>query len=270
MSLEETGYSENRNNLNYYPAYRHANNCRQSVRKCSFCKATGHIVTNCNNTALIYFEYLCILQKEQIEQTETLLPLIMYQFADWLSMYSLDNTSAIIRAFSVRKCGARMSLPIHTCIELITIYIFELTNNNDDYINYQPPNVNIPVVLDNVTARHMSQILESLLILQNVRKEQNVKFNINIVDEISDCNEDNECDKECSICYDTKLKKDFVKLDCNHQFCGTCITNIFQKHSLENIDVPKCALCRSNISTIKCQSENIKNDLTQFIDLTNN
>lgn len=265
--MSETVNSENRNNLNQY-GYRF-DNLRSVERKCSFCKEGGHVVTRCNNIAFLYFQELCILQKEYIQQTESLLSEAMTHFANWLNMYSLDNTSTIIRAFSVRKCGGRMSMPIHRCIELVTIYIFNLTTD----INYNGLQTMGELVLNNLdTIRHMRQIFQSLLILQSIRENQNTKYNINIYECDKECDKeecDKECKEECSICYDTKLEREFVTLDCNHQFCVTCITNVFQKHSLENIDVPKCALCRGNITTFKCQknqSENIKNDLSQFIE----
>lgn len=53
---------------------------------------------------------------------------------------------------------------------------------------------------------------------------------------------------ECPICL-LNFKNDdkhFIKLNCNHYFCDTCITSQLKYNNL----LPKCALCRININEI--------------------
>jgi len=56
------------------------------------------------------------------------------------------------------------------------------------------------------------------------------------------CTSDN-----CPICYETLKYEDTVTLNCNHEFCKTCIIQTL--HSVKNSD-PSCALCRTKICSM--------------------
>ena len=53
--------------------------------------------------------------------------------------------------------------------------------------------------------------------------------------------------EDCPICYEPLKYEDIVTLNCNHEFCKTCIVQSL--HSVKNGD-PCCALCRTNICSI--------------------
>ncbi len=68
---------------------------------------------------------------------------------------------------------------------------------------------------------------------------------------------------ECNICYEEHEKRNFVKLNCGHEFCGKCI-NI----SLENTCPPKkprCAYCRVDMTTIEFSSEEAKSAFSDIL-----
>ena len=65
----------------------------------------------------------------------------------------------------------------------------------------------------------------------------------------------------CSICYEPTKKIDIVHLECNHEFCASCmfltITSKFKERSLE-LDDCFCPFCRGNILKIYGNVENMK------------
>jgi hypothetical protein len=73
----------------------------------------------------------------------------------------------------------------------------------------------------------------------------NVQDNkINIKSIITEEKENEEYNIECAICYESISSQNLVKLNCNHEFCGTCINSSLTTHN--NIYCgPTCALCRT-------------------------
>ena len=59
---------------------------------------------------------------------------------------------------------------------------------------------------------------------------------------------------ECSICYNNITDSNVVELNCNHQFCGNCVNELF-KLKCE----PMCALCREPIKNVSSNQELITN-----------
>jgi hypothetical protein len=86
----------------------------------------------------------------------------------------------------------------------------------------------------------------------------NRKFNIQT--NVVECAHINEC--ECNICYESKLKPEFVKLNCGHEFCKDCIKQSLQNVRTEN---PQCAFCRSEIVNMELTSEDIRNEFNDII-----
>ena len=53
--------------------------------------------------------------------------------------------------------------------------------------------------------------------------------------------------EDCPICYEQLKYEDIVTLNCNHEFCKTCIVQSL--HTVKNGD-PSCALCREKICSM--------------------
>jgi hypothetical protein len=70
-----------------------------------------------------------------------------------------------------------------------------------------------------------------------------------------------DTDPMCSICYEPMEKSDIVHLECNHEFCASCvfltISGRFKEHSLE-LDDCLCPFCRGKILKIYGNVENMK------------
>jgi hypothetical protein len=96
-----------------------------------------------------------------------------------------------------------------------------------------------------------------------VPEEPNQSFNIAGKVVLLDENKSEEiCD--CAICYEEELQmKNFVTLNCEHKFCKDCLKNTFK-----NVErVPKCALCRAEITNIIVHNDNIKDEFKELMNL---
>lgn len=67
--------------------------------------------------------------------------------------------------------------------------------------------------------------------------------------------------KTCSICYEPTEKKDMAHLECNHEFCASCIlltiSGKFKVHSLE-LDECLCPFCRGKINKVYGDVHNMR------------
>jgi hypothetical protein len=67
---------------------------------------------------------------------------------------------------------------------------------------------------------------------------------------------------ECNICYQLHNNENFIKLNCNHEFCKECVNKILK--SCRVFNDPCCAYCREQINTFTYKNKNIQ---TEFSDL---
>ena len=248
--------AENRtmNNLVLAPSNRRVALTRLP-RRCSFCFAQGHNINVCDDNRLIYIENECRQQKQLYALSES--PTIM--FRHWLCAKIIDN-AILVKAFAVRKCGARIRSNIDECIEKIVNYVYQ-----EDYNGY-----NLELVMPSLV---MSSFYHSMLMLMNFEENEaneaneakiNVDSKCNVVSKLEDFDTEKNC--ECAICYndeDAINPINFVKLNCDHIFCNSCMKKSFQHTN--GVSNPCCALCRSEISSITFKDENIKNDFCNNI-----
>jgi hypothetical protein len=245
---------ENRNNLT-----------RVATRRCSFCRIQGHNINNCNDNRLIVFENDCRIEKQRFELSNN--PRTM--FRNWLCDKSI-LLPFIVRSFAVRKCGSRMSDNINICIDNIIRYIYP-DNESNDIIIINPNDNEFENFMRNIyylSTREMNNILEAEILLnfrnyifQNETSSQ--KDNrFTFVSELDETNNDTNDICECAICYDDDIKNiNFVKLNCNHKFCNTCLEKSIKNRQ---VNIPCCALCRSEIKTMTFKDKNIKKDFCKF------
>jgi hypothetical protein len=162
----------------------------------------------------------------------------------------------MIKYYAVRKCGAVMRNNIFTCIEKVSIYIFNL----NDEANYL---LNDPTFQSN-TWYTMIRDAGLLDLTGTLPSMVTAKFKIESILDLTDENIDaNAGDSECAICYESKIETEFVKLNCSHSFCGKCIENTLKTCTVKS--TPCCALCRSPIKRILSTDVNITNGLAEYI-----
>jgi hypothetical protein len=69
--------------------------------------------------------------------------------------------------------------------------------------------------------------------------------------------EGEKCNEEdCCICYNPMTDADFVQLNCNHQYCKSCI-----KRWMNVKTNTSCPMCRTNITTIKTRNPIVRYEL---------
>jgi hypothetical protein len=158
----------------------------------------------------------------------------------------------MVKYYAVRKCGAVMRDNVFTCIDKISIYIFNL-NDESNYL-FNDPNFqsnNFYTMINNARLVDLTSVTQSRL----------TKFKIeSVLDLTDDTEEEISCDTECAICYESKIQNKFVKLNCSHSFCGECIEN-----TLKTCTAPRCALCREQIKSILAKDVNIYNSFAEYI-----
>lgn len=250
-------------------------------RCCSFCRNTGHNISTCNDRRLFDFEQLCVTREASLG---------IAGFRNWLLNYSTENP-IIVRAYAVRYCGCAIRNYMHICVNSIIAKISELNANGGLRERGQPPEGQEPEQvhpqremhphndnenLDNLIVEALlrvasgpfrslspNEIIASMMFLDMIHRMRddfthNRKFNIQT--NIVECSKTDEC--ECSICYEGKEKKSFVKLNCGHEFCKDCIKEYLHNVRTEN---PQCAFCRSEIKNMELSTQDIRNEFDDLI-----
>jgi hypothetical protein len=243
--------SENRN-ANIYTRY------------CSFCRRPGHYANNCNNNPLRDFEFLCrykieFLIRYYAEPRQKLL--------DWLIEYSLEN-SALIKTFARTYLGIGIS----------NFNIIDIVHEIHNYycirhsIPYQRE-IQAEDLFENIESSHqsdfeeigenMDDLIDSTILLnliESSNEENNKRFNIatKIIENSNYCEKQNEC----FICYEKKNLKNFIKLNCSHEYCKDCIKNQIKHTKTENVH---CALCRSVVDNIEIRDILILEEINECI-----
>lgn len=234
------------------------NNLRRfsSARCCSFCKKTGHTINTCDDEAFITFELSCLNSKNLFEAMENPINI----FKRWLLEKFLEN-SVMIKSFAIRKCGCTLRSPIQKCIDSITNYIFN--NHNEEENNVFIPFSNEPFF--NYTEESIAGLSELLMasgyssanildIIMDSISSENKKYKFIINLESLEKEEQNKI-SECSICFENYEKNKFVKLNCNHDFCGDCTIKTIKTSKINNL---RCPLCRTELTTILAYTNEVK------------
>jgi hypothetical protein len=248
--------AENRNNINIiitrnnnivndWPSaymgriFNHVNH----INRCSFCDGVGHNIRTCTDTRISDFEEECRLSKTFCEMT--LNP--RDTFKDWLIEYYLIVDRKVVKAFAISKCNCRMYSTIDTIIANITNYIYEDQEETDTGLIQE---------FYNLLQTHGNEEVENL--------EDQDKFNIATTIEALDEQQGQE-NCECAICYEDNIpKKHSVTLNCKHKFCKDCFKGCLKITPVYK-DLPSCALCRADISSITVHSESVKSELDDYL-----
>ena len=258
-------------------------NINTSVRCCSFCRRPGHNITTCNSEPIRMFENSCLTYIRVLflnNQNHKFLKFRRFLFDEAL------NDPNLVRVFAIRRCGTNIRTNMDECIDRIINYfapnLRSLNVISEVPQPQQQPQEEALPRLDEIYSRRSIYEIASLLsdrspetlpnlilfmnMIINMRQQSLDEINLNrkfdiktIISEETCCTNEN-C--ECSICYDELSRKEFIKLNCGHEFCKNCI-----KQSLQNERKRKycCAFCRSEIGTFEMYNESIKDEFTNLI-----
>ena len=205
----------------------------------------------------------------------------------WLLSEEVEYS--LIKAFSVRKCGGVSRDNLQTCCDNIADYIwgqgYEEPNNRArpefdmlDFIHDISGNeidsggihalLNEHGLIDPMTNSISSLFMLSLV--STIRQEQQLYDNeLNNRNKIVvDLDKRAMCigNEDCSICYETIERKNFVKLDCNHAFCKGCIRSITE-NCHKNYTTHKCSMCRHEVKQMTTYDVNVKEEIIEYLNV---
>ena len=215
------------------------------INRCSFCNGFGHNIRTCTDTRITEFEEECQLSKNFCEWA--LDP--RNTFKDWLMEYYLIVDREVVKAFAISKCNCRLYSNIDEILVNITNYIYE---------DQEEINTGLIQEFYNLLQTHSEQDNEE----ENI--ETTDKFNIaTTIEEIEEQQGAEIC--ECAICYEDNIpKKHSVTLNCQHQFCKDCFKGCLKSTPVYR-DLPRCALCREDITSITIHHESIKSEFDNYL-----
>ena len=227
-------------------------------RCCSFCRRSGHRIINCDDIRLENFERLC-------RNMTTIGG--MSVFRSYLMDKALSEPN-LIKAFAIKKCGLTTRHQIDACIESIINYFY--SENQQTEITSEMATQSEPLPETSTASQNpsVSELFDYMLFLHFIRdiieynedEIEKIKFNIttNLIN--SDENLEEKC--ECGICYDSCEKINFIKLNCEHEFCKDCIKKSLQNERKQTLS---CAFCRTDVSNFEIRDLSIKDELSEFI-----
>jgi len=256
---------ENRTNtmMNQRPIRNRRVNNNLPVRCCSFCRQPGHNINLCNDQRLQDFENLCRNKKREYETRDN--PVDSFQ--EWVYQYWAGNEQ-IIKAYAVSKCGGLMRHRIFDLIENIMIHFY-----GDEYIlgDLPPPLISDSdsedETIENIinTREFLSDYRTFMMMIRFMSEGYDTtpvgerKFSIQC--EMNKVESEDICD--CNICFDSFNVTNFVKLNCNHEFCKECIKNTLK--TCNRLIDPKCAFCRAPITKFIFKNVDIQSDFSEII-----
>jgi len=242
--------AENRNAAISIPTNR-IGNLRAIVRNrcCSFCRQPGHTVNNCNDVRISNFELECVNRRLLFETTEE----PVYRFNQWLSEKYLESP-LLVKSFAIRKCNCTLRSSFQLCIDSIKNYIFNhfdeeesadfIPFSNEDEINAFADNGILALAGILMMAGYSNENISEILFNRFLNRNSEI-IRYNFTTTVETLEKDEKYD--CAICFENLEKDKFVKLGCNHEFCSDCLISSI-KATKSNI--PRCAICRTDITTI--------------------
>jgi hypothetical protein len=245
---------------------------RQLIRRCSCCRSEQHNISQCNDPRLINFQTNLISRRDELREIPSIdVDNKIAYFETWL--YGQDHH--LVKSYAMRFCGAYSRNSLQLCVSKIVSFIWSI---EQDFWGNQMPIEHDYIALPTVNVSQESldyldlRLAEFLAGLRNNREQssENRKYNITgvlcveIESEERTTNqilEELETIENCNICYEDKKNRHMVSLNCKHNFCGTCVSQILKKHN--QIFLPNCALCRAKIEFLIVKDEEILNTLKE-------
>jgi len=261
---------------------------RQRVQCCSLCRQRGHNITTCNSDRLLEFEVICADAVRNFENTD--------DFKNWL-MHNYINDQLLLKAFVIRKYRISTRCNLEQYIHFITEYIFRTYKNTPRQqtapLQEQPITYDENIELLNHYETEFSNYLTAIRTRNTVR-EQMLEQQIAEIDVVRsyiaylaylnalilreeiqqptlmltvETNEEENLNEncQCSICWDNKEKRQFAKLECNHEFCKDCMKRTIETRTNETRTNLCCALCRSEVRTIRLRTQEVHDEIAQAI-----
>lgn len=248
---------------------------------CSFCREPGHNIKNCNDDRLLEFEYKCSVK---VHNSMNLL-----DFTFWISD-EYSNDKHLLKSYAVKKGLLKIKQRpiVMECCEVISRYICEI---------YKPMFLldggNVDVSLESMIlelAGHFGNNSESSVVMPQFEMEDNINasrvmfellmynmfkhssnklpaiYNISLnIENDEDVEKENKNKKiddlcECGVCLNNIGFNDFIRFECNHQFCKSCVVQMINtKKDTDN--PPNCPYCRAEILNLICKTTEVRDQI---------
>lgn len=127
----------------------------------------------------------------------------------------------------------------------ITVLTDDDINDLDTQADEDRHNQSVLIFMNDLV-NNLSQIQKIKVVIQE-EEEENTNKNKNQID--------------CPICYDTITPNNKIITNCGHQFCNTCMERYLKKQNKNT--TPSCAMCRSNIQTIRVHNQKVFTQMTE-------
>ncbi len=247
-----------------------ASRTRQGLRKCSHCRSTNHTVNSCDDVSLSRFDTRLRNKRDELREIGIDNENSLFYFETWL----LSIEPGLLKSYAMRHCGANSRISTVHCVHKITQKIFQHVEEEDEAQEEFIPFVEEPFQL--ITDEEMQfidpDIVERYHMMRGSRREprtsENRKYNIETLLKEKEKEKEKETEtatvtataeekeeketataeekEACPICYEDES---MVKLNCGHEFCGTCVQSILKKCCPSK--QPRCAMCRVNMSSFE-------------------
>ena len=273
MSFENLN-AENRGQNNVIPP---------TIRRthCSHCKEEGHNIRTCGHARLVRVNSRVnrritndLIREFEFECARR----VQYGELDAFLENEIDTEPNLIRSFAIKKCGANNMTTRLDIIRLVNnyinrIYVYGARNIYDAFIGHTAFEEEEVEEVTDVAIRAMEFALRRDMVMfmaaqvltnfiQEGIEEENRKFKI--ISTVNN-NENEDINKlcECNICYEEKEVKNFVKLNCNHEFCKDCVIGTMKSNRTNNLC---CALCRTEVKSIELRTNVVRDELSELIE----
>ena len=226
-----------------------------ALRCCSFCRQPGHSINLCNDQRIQDFDNLC--RSKKLEFEDSLIPIDAFQ--EWIYEYWPGNEQ-IIKAYAVSKCGALLRDRILNLIESIMIHLY-----GEEYLlseDSPPPlveDLDDNVEIDDINSDLIIYHIVSLLTQNEFRTAGERKFSIKC--DLNKIESQEVCD--CNICFEEFNITNFVKLNCNHEFCKECVKQTLK--TCNRFLDPTCAYCRAPITNLSFKNNDVQSEFSEMI-----
>lgn len=186
-------------------------------KKCGFCRCPGHIASNCNHPSI---EILANSTKRELT--------IIYN--DTMEYYSFDAFKTYLQVY-LNKFKVLQ-------LKMMTKYYF----NGSISLQFNKE------IYTNILYRLFLNYFETFD--RNIRR---MKINILLDPHPAVAREPQDI---CAICQEENITNDnFVKTNCCHEFCCSCVVNMI-KYNLNSNKALNCPMCRTEITNITTRNHN--------------
>jgi len=214
-----------------------------------------------------------------------------HEFKNYLNIKILYNEidRGLLREYAERKCNFVVvsnrltQQDINDIVDRITDYTYGLYRQvniieeqeysehsiEEDMVRiletFRNPQEREPIDPANMSASLEADLSSAVLFYdmmmeinsRNQLEQQNQSHNIEVVSiEIEEKVRKIEL-QECTICYETDSKINFVKLNCQHEICKNCIKSWISKNKNKSC----CPFCREKIIKINTKTQQVRNEI---------